>query len=66
MPWLCGGGTRRGKSNFSPPTVVVKHRVFSLGAMKETELQDAVHSTFVIVFLMLSILSVKKFINIKL
>ncbi len=33
---------------------------FSLGAMNEAEVLDAVESTFVIVFLILSILSVKK------
>ncbi len=43
--------------------IVVKHCSFSLGAMSEADLQDAVESTFVIVFLMLSILSVKKFIK---
>ncbi len=36
---------------------------FSLGAMNEAEVLDAVESTFVIVFLILSILSVKKFIK---
>ncbi len=40
-----------------------KHCSFSLGAMNQAELQHAVDSTFVIVFLMLSILSVKKFIK---
>ncbi len=39
--------------------IVVKHCSFSLGAMNEAEVLDAVESTF-IVFLMLSILSVKK------
>ncbi len=43
--------------------IVVKHCVFSLGAMNEAEVLDAVESTFVIVFMMLSILSVKKFIK---
>ncbi len=43
--------------------IVVKHCSFSLGAMNEAEVLDAVESTFVIVFLILSILSVKKFIN---
>ncbi len=43
--------------------IVVKHSSFSLGAMNEAELLDAVESTLVIVFLMLSILSVKKFIK---
>ncbi len=38
--------------------IVVKHCSFSLGAMNELEVLDAVESTFVIVFLMLSILSV--------
>ncbi len=41
--------------------IVVKHWSFSLGAMNEAEILDAVESTFVIVFLMLSILSVNKF-----
>ncbi len=39
--------------------IVVKHSSFSLGAVNEAELLDAVESTLVIVFLMLSILSVK-------
>ncbi len=43
--------------------IVVKHCSFSLDAMIEAEVLDAVESTFVIVFLMLSILSVKKFIK---
>ncbi len=43
--------------------IVVKHCSFSLGAMNEAEVLDAVESTFVIVLLMLSILSVKKFIK---
>ena len=43
--------------------MVVKHCSLSLGAMDETEVLDAVESTFAIVFLMLSILSVKKFIK---
>ncbi len=43
--------------------IVVKQCNFSLGAMNEAEVLDAVESTFVIVFLMLSILSVKKFIK---
>ncbi len=47
----------------SPCPIVVKHCSFSLGAMNEAEVLDAVESTFVIVFLMLSILSVKKFIK---
>ncbi len=34
---------------------------FSLGAMNEAEVLDAVESTFVIVFLMLSIFSVNTF-----
>ncbi len=38
--------------------LVVKHCGFSLGAMNEAEVLNAVESTFVIVFLMLSILSV--------
>ncbi len=42
---------------------VVKHGSFSLGAMNEAEVLNAVESTFVIVFLMLSILSVKKIIK---
>ncbi len=41
--------------------IVVKQCSFSLGAMNEAEVLDAVESTFVIVFLMLSIFSVKKF-----
>ncbi len=43
--------------------IVVKHSSFSLGVMNEAEVLDAVESTLVIVFLMLSILSVKKFIK---
>ncbi len=43
--------------------IVVKQCSFSLGAMNEAEVLDAVVSTFVIVFLILSILSVKKFIK---
>ncbi len=43
--------------------IVEKHSSFSLGAVNEAELLDAVESTLVIVFLMLSILSVKKFIK---
>ncbi len=43
--------------------IVVKHCRFYLGAMNEAEVLDTVESTFVIVFLMLSILSVKKFIK---
>ncbi len=43
--------------------IVVKHCSFSLGAMNDAEVLDAVESTFVIVFLILSILSVKKFIK---
>ncbi len=43
--------------------IVEKHCSFSLGAMNEAEVLDAVESTLVIVFLMLSILSVKKFIK---
>ncbi len=39
--------------------IVLKHCSFSLGAMNEAEVLDAVESTFVIVFLILSILSVK-------
>ncbi len=42
--------------------IVVKQLSFSLGAMNEAEVLDAVESTFVIVFL-ISILSVKKFIK---
>ncbi len=48
-------------SSFCP--IVIKHSRFSLGAMNEADVLDAVESTFVIVFLMLSILSVKKFVN---
>ncbi len=43
--------------------IVVKRCIFYLGAMNEAEVLDAVESTFVSVFLMLSILSVKKFIK---
>ncbi len=43
--------------------IVVKQCSFYLGAMNKAEVIDAVESTFVIVFLMLSILSVKKFIK---
>ncbi len=43
--------------------IVVKHCSIYLGAMNEAEVLDAVGSTFVIVFLILSILSVKKFIK---
>ncbi len=43
--------------------IVVKYCSFSLGAVNEAELLDAVESTLFIVFLMLSILSVKKFIK---
>ncbi len=43
--------------------IVVKQCSFSLGAMNEAEVLDTVESTFVIVFLMLSIFSVKKFIK---
>ncbi len=43
--------------------IVVKHCSFSLGAMNEAGVLDAVESTFVIVFLILSILSVKKEIH---
>ncbi len=43
--------------------IVVKHCSFSLGAVNEAEVLDAVEATFVIVFLMLSILSVKTFIK---
>ncbi len=43
--------------------IVVKHCSIYLGAMNEAEVLDAVESTFVIVFLMLSILSAKKFIK---
>ncbi len=48
-------------SSSSP--IAVKHCSISLGAMNEAEVLDTVESTFVIVFLMLSILSVKKCIN---
>ncbi len=40
--------------------IVVKQCCFYLGAMNEAEVLDAVESTFVIVFLMLSIFSVNK------
>ncbi len=43
--------------------IVVKHCSFSLGAMNEAEVLNAVESTFVFVFPMLSFLSVKKFIK---
>ncbi len=43
--------------------IVVKQCSFSLGAMSEAEVLDTVESTFVIVFLMLFIFSVKKFIK---
>ncbi len=43
--------------------IVVKQCSFSLGAMNEAEVLDAVESTFVIVFLMLSNFSVNKFIK---
>ncbi len=42
--------------------IVVKHCIFSLAVMNEAEVLDPVESTFVVVFLMLSILSVKKLI----
>ncbi len=42
--------------------IVVNHCSFSLGAMNEAEV-DTVESIFVIVFLMLSIFSVNKFIK---
>ncbi len=41
----------------------VKHSSFTWGAINKADLLDAVESTFVIVFRMKSILSVKKFIN---
>ncbi len=40
-------------SSFCP--IVVKQCSFSLGAMNEAEVLDGVESTFVIVFLMLSV-----------
>ncbi len=43
--------------------IVVNHCSFSLGTMDYAEVLDAVVSTFVIVFLMLSIFSVKKFLK---
>ncbi len=43
--------------------IVVKQCSFSLGAMNQGEVLDAVESTFVIVFLMLCIFSIKKFIK---
>ncbi len=49
--------------------IVVKHCSFFLGAMNDAEVLDAAESTFVIVFLILSILSVNeihKVITIKL
>ncbi len=42
---------------------VVKQCSFSFGAMNEAEVLDAVESKFVLVFLMLYIFSVKKFIK---
>ncbi len=52
------------KSLFSSSCpIVIKHCSFSLGSMNEAEVLDAVESTFVIVFLVLLIFSVKKFIN---
>ncbi len=41
--------------------IVVKQCSFSLGAMNEAEVLDVVKPTFVIVFLMLSICSVKSY-----
>ncbi len=49
--------------------IVLKHCSFSLGAMNEAEVLDAVESTFVIVFLMLSIFfskEIHKVITVKL
>ncbi len=43
--------------------IVVKHCSFSLGAMNEAEVLEAVESTFFIVIPMLSILSVNKFLK---
>ncbi len=43
--------------------IVVKHCSFSLGLQNEAEVLDTVESTFVIVFLILSIFSVKKLIK---
>ncbi len=43
--------------------IVVMQCSFSLGAINEAVVLDTVESTFVIVFLMLSIFSVKKFIK---
>ncbi len=43
--------------------IVVMQCSLSLGAMNEAEVLDAVESSFVIVYLMLSIFSVKKFIR---
>ncbi len=43
--------------------IVVKHCSFSLGAINEAEVLNALESTFVIIFMMLSILSLKKFIQ---
>ncbi len=42
--------------------IVVKQCSFSLGAMNEAEVLDALEFTFVFVFLMLFFFSVKKFI----
>ncbi len=44
-------------------SIVVKYCSIYLGAMNEGEVLDTVESTFVIVFLMLSFFSVKKFIK---
>ncbi len=43
--------------------IVVKQCSFSFDAMNEAEVLDAVESTFVIVFLMLLIFSVNKFLK---
>ncbi len=43
--------------------IVVKQCSFYLSAMNEAEVLDTVESTFVIVFLMLPIFSVKKFVK---
>ncbi len=50
-------------SLFSSSCPVVVKQNFCVGAMNEAELHDAVDSTFVIVFQMLSNLLVKKFIK---
>ncbi len=50
-------------SNITPRFLTVEEVTGHQSSCNETEVLDAVESTFVIVFLMLSILSVKKFIK---